>query len=71
MEKNMNTFLNAVGILLLLAGIALPLVLTALRREYEDQKAKKVRWPYLLAALGLVLFIFGNSFAIVPTGYTG
>ena len=67
----MNTFLNAVGILLLLAGIALPLVLTALRREYEDQKAKKVRWPYLLAALGLVLFIFGNSFAIVPTGYTG
>ena len=71
----MNVFLIIVGILAAIAGIVIPIILQANaeshRRYGEDvKKINKAPW-HIILILGIILFILGNSFEIIPTGYTG
>lgn len=56
----MNIVICGFGMILLLAGLV-----TALIGKWKRSL------PATLLALGAVVFILGNSFTIVPTGYTG
>ncbi len=56
----MNIVISGIGLILLLAGLVMALI----------GKWKK-SLPVSLLALGALVFILGNSFTIVPTGYTG
>ena len=56
----MNIVICGIGMILLLTGLVMALI----------GKWKK-SLPVTLLALGVVVFILGNSFTIVPTGYTG
>ena len=56
----MNVFIGIVGIVLFLIGFTLALI----RRENKTMTVAMV-------VVGLCLFVIGNSFTIIPTGYTG
>ena len=72
----MNVFLIVIGMLAVVAGIFAPLVLQERadkhRRRYGEEPAKinKGFWR-LIMIVGIVMIILGNSFEIIPTGYTG
>lgn len=71
----MNTLMIVVGVLAIIAGIVAPIALTTIaesRRRYgeEAKKINKAPWSLLLI-LGIAMIIIGDSFAIIPTGYTG
>lgn len=65
----MNIFLIIVGIALAIAAIVMAVV-TASKNSYRTNKTKNPLTK-VLAILSVVLIIFGSSFAIIPTGYTG
>lgn len=79
----MNTFLAAVGTILLIAGIALVILFSAIAQkkneekrkrwdgEGEFQKVRPYKYPYAVLAVGALLILMSLSFKIVPTGYTG
>lgn len=71
----MNVFLIIVGILAAIAGIAVPIILQYFANEntrYGEtpKKVKKTAW-IAMALIGVLLFVGGCSFEIIPTGYTG
>ena len=60
----MNIVLIVIGILAIIGGF----VAFGICRDYRENRIKKL---LLIPLVGLLLFIFGCSFTIVPTGYTG
>lgn len=71
----MNVLLIIVGILAAIAGIVVPILLQAyLNREARygetPKKVKKTTWM-ALALVGVLIFVLGCSFEIIPTGKTG
>ena len=71
----MNVFLIVVGILAIIAGIVGPIIVNTVRndrRRYNEtvKPVKKTAWMALIL-VGILMFIFGNAFVIIPTGYTG
>jgi regulator of protease activity HflC (stomatin/prohibitin superfamily) len=75
-EIKMNVFMIIIGILAIIAGVVAPTVLQERtdrsRRRYgeEPKKVNKAPWRIMIA-IGIILFALGNSFEIIPTGYTG
>ena len=62
----MNVFIVILGICLLLVGIIVPIV------SYHNSGKMKASGIYgLLICLGVVFFVFGFSYKIIPTGYSG
>lgn len=59
----MNTFITIVGILFLFISIAVWI--------FKSLKNKKAKLCKYFALIGVVIFVLGCSFTIVPTGYTG
>lgn len=59
----MNTFITIVGILFLFISIAVWI--------FKSLKNKKAGLCKYFALIGVVIFVLGCSFTIVPTGYTG
>ena len=77
MTANIALFLLA---FLLLAGGIAAFVLTGIatakanrHRGYDEswKPKKQPKWPALLIAAAIALVVAGNSFTVVPTGYTG
>lgn len=72
----MNTFVIILGIIATIVGIVVPIILQARENERhrysnnEPQKIKKTAWVALML-VGIMLFVLGCSFEIIPTGYTG
>lgn len=71
----MNIMLIILGMLAIVAGIIVPIVLqynAENNRRYGEtpKKIKKTAWIALLL-VGIVVFMLGHSFEIIPTGYTG
>ena len=70
----MNVFMIIVGILLAVAGIIVPIILQSVEnsRSYgsSSRKIAKGKWVAMLIA-GVLVFLIGCSFTIIPTGYTG
>lgn len=71
----MNIFCIVIGIIAALVGVIVPIVLQV--RENNNcgygataKKVKKTGWVALVM-VGVVVFIFGCSFVILPTGYSG
>ena len=62
----MNTFLWIMGLLASIAAVVLYIVFANSR-----QKSERYKMATIMLIAGLVLFILGNSFQILPTGYTG
>lgn len=75
-EIKMNVFMIIIGILAIIAGAVVPTVLQERadrsHRRYgeEPKKVNKAPWRILII-LGIVMFVLGNSFEIIPTGNTG
>ena len=71
----MNVFLIVIGIVAAIAGIVIPIILqdNANRHaRYNEQAAKVKKAPWIaLMIFGIAMFIAGNCFEIIPTGYTG
>lgn len=67
----MNTFLIFVGLFALCVGIALRtfVIYKNLKNEQDMPIYKKI--AVLGIVVGLIVFVFGNCFVIVPTGHTG
>ena len=66
----LNIFIIILGIVIFLGGIFL-IALDAVRK-YEGEKTKFPLIPKItLPVLGVAMWIFAASFAIIPTGYTG
>lgn len=67
----MNIFMIIVGIVLVLASVITPIVMQSVSNyNNTGESVKKVKW--LIAGLvGILIFILGLSFTIIPTGYTG
>lgn len=71
----MNILLIVFGFLALIAGIIVPIILQYLenvstRYGTTPKKIKKTAWIVMLL-VGIMLFVIGHSFEIIPTGYTG
>lgn len=76
----MNTLIAAVGLLLIILGVALS-VLLAVRTGNANRvtsvdgapvpQKKAPKWPLVFVVLGLAGIVGGNCFTVVPTGYTG
>lgn len=71
----MNVFLIVIGILATIVGIVVPIILQYRVNEntrYGEtpKKVKKTAW-IAMALIGVLLFVGGCSFEIIPTGYTG
>lgn len=60
----MNVVLIVIGIIAIVGGF----VSFCTVRNYKEKSVKKI---LIIPLIGLLLFTFGLSFAIVPTGYTG
>lgn len=60
----MNVVLIVIGIITIVGGY----VSFCAVRNYKEKSVKKI---LIIPLVGLLLFTFGLSFAIVPTGYTG
>lgn len=60
----MNVVLIIIGICAIIGGF----VAFSMVRNYKKESVKKI---LIIPLVGLLLFTFGLSFAIVPTGYTG
>ena len=70
----MNVFLIIVGIVCLIASVVLYYIrLYEKNRIYDSESTPQVKKSYIvfLAILGLLFFVGGQSFKIIPTGYTG
>ena len=65
----MNIFLILCGIAAFIVGIICTFVIIAYNDTHNKQK-KFTAVPILIIT-GLVLIVLGNSFTIIPTGYTG
>lgn len=68
----MNAFFVTLGIVGIVVGIILVIVAAYQKSEYNDKLAagtKRIARPFII--LGVVIFVLGFSFKIVPTGYTG
>lgn len=67
----MNTVFIIIGILMVVAGIVLTAYNSYRRNnDYDVPNSKKVL-TVILCVVGIVLFVIGFCFKIVPTGYTG
>lgn len=68
----MNVFLIILGIVAFIAGIVLAIYATYQKSEYGKNVPKGMKTiTRLCIILGIIVFIFGCCFKIVPTGYTG
>ena len=71
----MNILMIIFGFLSVLAGIIVPIIIQYninenTRYGETPKKAKRTAWTVMLLA-GIMLFMIGHSFEIIPTGYTG
>lgn len=71
----MNVLMIVLGILAAIAGIIVPIILQYRENErtrYGDtpKKVKKTTWMVMIL-VGVLVFVMGCSFEIIPTGYTG
>ena len=71
----MNVLMIVLGILAAIAGIVIPIILQYRENErtrYGDtpKKVKKTTWMVMIL-VGVLVFVLGCSFEIIPTGYTG
>lgn len=71
----MNILMIIFGFLAVLAGIIVPIIIQYninenTRYGETPKKAKRTAWTVMLLA-GIMLFMIGHSFEIIPTGYTG
>lgn len=71
----MNVLMIVLGILAAIAGIVIPIILQYRENErtrYGDtpKKVKKTTWMVMIL-VGVLVFVMGCSFEIIPTGYTG
>ena len=60
----MNDFVLFVGILFLVAGIVLAILSKVFKKDFKKFVIGGV-------AIGILLFVLGNTFVIIPTGYSG
>lgn len=68
----MNVFLIILGIAGLIAGIILASYSAYQKSEYNTSASKGMKnLTRLCVVLGIIVFVAGFSFKIVPTGYTG
>lgn len=74
----MNVFFILVGIALVIAGIVITIIKNAKEniRDYygtpeeSQKKSKRNKWIAMIIA-GVLIFVLGCSFVIIPTGHTG
>lgn len=72
----MNVLFIVFGIIAIMAGVVVPMLVQARANDKaycsdtEPKKVKKAPWIALIC-VGLVLFILGNAFVIIPSGHTG
>lgn len=67
----MSTILTIVGLVLL---IVMLLIGFGLKEKAEDEGDEKARFPFscaVLAIIGAIIFVYGSSVVIIPTGHTG
>lgn len=67
----MNVFITVVGAILFIVAIVLGYSWKAYAIEHGNKAAKFPKGGVVIALFGFVAFIIGNSFVIIPTGYTG
>lgn len=67
----MNIFISVVGAILYIVAIFLGYSWKAYNIKEGNDKAKFPALGVVVAFIGFVAFIYGNSFVIIPTGYTG
>lgn len=68
----MNVFLIILGIVAFVVGVILAIYSAYQKSEYGDVVVKGIKVATRLCViLGIVVFISGMSFKIIPTGYTG
>ena len=67
----MNIFIAVVGVILFIAAIFLGYSWKAYNIKNGDKKARFPALGATVAFIGFAAFIYGNSFVIIPTGYTG
>lgn len=68
----MNVFLIILGIVAFVVGVILAIYFAYQKSEYGDGVVKGIKVATRLCViLGIVVFISGMSFKIIPTGYTG
>lgn len=68
----MNVLIIILGIVLVIAGIVLASYSAYQKSEYNSETPKRVKKLIpICIVVGLVVFVAGFSFKIVPTGYTG
>ena len=66
----MNIFLHILGIVVVVLGIAYSILKNKINKQ-DDEKPKSKNKSFLILIAGLLIFILGSSFAIIPTGSTG
>lgn len=68
----MNTLLIIIGVVAMIAGIGCAIGIAVYNNSLYDSKNKK-RFTIvpILIAIGLAAITLGNSFKIIPTGYSG
>lgn len=68
----MNTLLIVIGVVAMVAGIGCAIGIAAYNSSrYESKNKKRFTIVPILIAIGLAAIILGNSFTIIPTGYSG
>jgi len=64
-------FLKVLFTLLLIASIAAPAIVVAIKKGNGDDAKLNKKHVVLEIAVAFILFVFSCSFVIIPTGYTG
>lgn len=68
----MNTLLIVIGVVAMIAGIGCAIGIAVYNNSlYESKNKKRFTIVPILIAVGLAAIILGNSFKIIPTGYSG
>ena len=67
----MNIFCILLGVIAAIAGIVLVIMRFYIKHSSSKPNKGLVKTAAVLLVVGIVVFVFGCSFVIVPTGYTG